>query len=306
MKCSEVIRIAWGLTNAKKGLIWFGVIPAFFTMLVGLGYLSYQFFAFEISPFFGNKSFDFSKIKALIFGFAGNHTTLLVIFLVVAIIVVLGYFLIPPLTEGGLIGLVSAFYKKKEGVRISDGIAIGTHHYLKMFEYGMAVSTFSFFEFATVTSLSIRHLGIPTWLVILLAILFFVSFLLGFLFIYAQNFIVLESRGLIGSFSGSAKLVVSNLGKTFLMWLLMLLISIRVIINVVLIFLIPLFVAFVANFFVSTIALTLGIILAVVAGFVVVSIAAYLGGVLHVFTTAAWTITFLDLDYQRAEKLLEE
>lgn len=306
MKCSEVIKTAWSLTNAKKGLIWFGIIPAFFTMLVGLGYFSYQFLAFEISPFFGDKSFDFTKISGLVFDFAGNHHAIVVLSIFAAIIVGLGFFLIPPLCEGGIIGLISAFYKKKDGVEVRDGIVIGTHHYLKMFEYGMVVSTFSFFEFLTIGSLTVRHLGMPMWLIILLGVLFAVSLLFGFLFIYAQNFIVLESRGIIGSFGGSAKLVVSNFGKTFLMWLLMLLISIRVIINVVLVFLIPLFVAFVANFFVSKVVLTFGIILATMAGLVVVSIAAYLGGVLHVFTTAAWTITFLELDHHRAEKLLEK
>ena len=306
MKCSDVIRIAWKLTNTKKGLIWYGVVPAFFSMLVGLGYLLYQFFAFETSPFFGDKHFDMTKINALLLDFSANYTTLSILAIILTIIVVLGYFLVPPLCEGGIIGLIAAFYKDKEGVEVRDGIVIGTHHYLRMFEYGMAVSAFSFVEFLTVTSLSVRHLGVPTWLIVLLGVLFVVSFLLGFLFIYAQNFIVLENSSLIGALGGSAKLVVSNFGKTLLMWLLMLLISIRVIINVILVFLIPLFLAFVTNFFVSTIALTLGIILAVIAGFTVISIAAYLGGVLHVFTTAAWTITFLDLDHQRAEKLLEQ
>ncbi|MFH0776104.1 MAG: hypothetical protein V1936_00625 [Patescibacteria group bacterium] len=306
MKCSEVISAAWSLTNAKKGLVWFGVVPTFFTMLVGLGYLSYQFLAFEISPFFGNKHFDFGKISTLTLDFAKDHSTISILLVIIAVLVVIFYFLVPPLCEGGLIGLIAAFHKKKEGVEIRDGIVIGFHHYFKMFEFGMFVSSFSFIEFLTIGSLTVRHLGAPTWVFILLGIIFVVSFLMGFLFIYSQNFIVLENRELMGAFGGSAKLVVSNFGQTLLMWFLMLLISIRVLINVVLIFLIPLFVAFVANFFVSKVALTLGIILAILAGLVVICIAAYLGGVLHVFTTASWTLTFLELDHQRAEKLLEK
>ena len=72
MKSSEVIRTAWHLTNSTKGLLWFGVIPAFFSTLVGIGYIAYQFFAFEISPFFGAKNFDFTKIESLALDFAGN------------------------------------------------------------------------------------------------------------------------------------------------------------------------------------------------------------------------------------------
>ncbi|MFA6458204.1 MAG: hypothetical protein WCV72_02325 [Patescibacteria group bacterium] len=306
MKSSEVIKIAWQLTNAKKSLVWFGIVPTFFTTLVGLGYFSYQFMAFETSPFFGNKHFDFTKISGLVLDFAGQHSGLIIFGIILTIIVLLGYFLVPPLTEGGLIGLVAAFHKQKEGVEIHDGIIIGTHHYLRMFEFGMAVSTFSFFEFLTITSMTIRHLGLPFWLLILLGVLFVVSILFGFLFIYAANFIILENRNLTRALGGSAKLVISNFGKTFLMWFLMFLISIRVLINVILVFLIPLLIAFVTNFFVSQVALILGIILAIVAGLIVVGIASYLGGVLHVFTTAAWTITFLELDHQRAEKLLEK
>ncbi|MFH0834437.1 MAG: hypothetical protein V2A63_03545 [Patescibacteria group bacterium] len=305
MKSSEVIRLAWQLTNSKKGLIWYGVVPTFFTMLVGLGYITYQFLAFEVSPFFGNKHFDFGKIGVLTLDFFKDHPGMIAVLVVAAVITAIGYFLIPPVTEGGLIGLTAAFHKGREDVEVRDGVTIGMHHFFTMFEYGALVGAFSFFEFMTVVSLSIRHLGVPTWLVILLAVLFFVSFVLGFLFIYSQNFIILEHRGIIGAISGSAKLVISNFGQTFLMWLLMLLISIRVIINVILVFLIPAFVAFVANFFVSKVVLAFGIILATIAGLIVLCIAAYLGGVLHVFTQAAWTITFLELDCQRAEKLLK-
>ncbi len=306
MKSSEVIRIAWHLTNSTKGLLWFGVIPAFFSTLVGIGYLAYQFFAFETSPFFGGKDFDFSRIESLIFDFVGNHSSFVIFGIVTAVVVGILFFLLPPLCEGGIIGLVSAIWKKKEDVRASDGVAIGAHHFLKMFEFQLAVGVFSFAEFLTITSLMVRKLGFSSWLIFLLAFLFVVSFILSFLFIYAQNFIVLENRDLIPAFMGSAKLVVSNLRKTFLMWLLILLISIRVVVNVILIFLIPTFVAFVANFFVSTIAITIGIILAILVGFVVISLAAYLAGVLHIFTTAAWTLTFLNLDHHRAEKLLEK
>ncbi|MBU1090102.1 hypothetical protein KKF38_04925 [Patescibacteria group bacterium] len=306
MKCSEVIKIAWRMTNNERGLVWYGVIPAFFGTLVGIGYLVYQFLAFQTSPFFGAKEFDFEKIESFVLGFAGNHPTLAILLIVLAAIVGIFYFLLPPLCEGGIIGLTSAIHKKKEGVRASDGIAIGAHHFLRMFEFRAVIGSFGFIYFLTVISLTIRKLGTPSWLVFLLGFIFLVSFMMSFLFIYAQNFIVLENSKLIPAFAGSAKLVVSNFGKTILMWLLMLLISIRVIINVVLIFLIPALVAFVANFFVSAIAFTFGIILAVFVGFAVILLAAYLAGVLHVFTTTAWTLTFLNLDSHRVEKLLEK
>jgi hypothetical protein len=305
MKSSEVIRAAWKLTNTTKGLLWYGVTPAFFSTLIGICYFTYQFFAFKSSPFFGATHFtSFEKISSLLLDFFGNHHNITILFFIICATVGIMYFLLPPLCDGGIIGMSSAIWKKKEDVRASDGIAIGTHHFLKMFELNLMASTFSFFEFLTIFSLAVRKLGMPTWLLVVLTFLFLTSFLLNFLFIYAPNFIVLENRNVIQAFMNSAKLVISNLGKTLLMWLLILLISIRVIINVILVFLIPALVAFVANFFVSTIALTIGIILAILVGCLVILLASYLAGVLHVFITSAWTITFLDLDHYRAEKLV--
>jgi hypothetical protein len=306
MKSSEVIRAAWKLTNTTKGLLWFGIIPAFFSTLVGICYFTYQLLAFKASPFFGAKHFNLETINSLVFEFSGDHPKLTILFFIMCAIVGIMYFILPPLCDGSIIGLCSAIWKKKENVQASDGIAIGAHHFLKMFELRLAVSTFSFLEFLTIFSLAVRKLGMPIWLLLILAFLFFTSFLLSFLFIYTPNFIVLENRNIMPAFMSSAKLVVSNFSKTLLMWLLILLISIRVVINVVLVFLIPALVAFVANFFVSAIALTIGIILAIIVGFLVILLAAYLAGVLHVFTTSVWTITFLDLDHHRAEKLLEK
>lgn len=306
MKSSEVIRIAWQITNSTKGLLWFGVIPAIFSTLVGIGYIAYQFLAFQVSPFFGDKHFDFTRIESLVLGFAGQHHGISIFVIVLSIIVGILYFLLPPFCEGGIIGLVSAIWKEKEDVRPGDGMAIGAQNFLKMFEFRLAVGAFSFLEFLTIVSMTVRKLGFTPWLLTLLSFLFVASFIMSFLFIYTPNFVVLEKRSLISAFGGSAKLVVSNLRKTFLMWLLILLISIRVVINVVLVFLIPLLVAFVTNFFVSTIALTIGIVLAFFVGFLVILLAAYLAGILHVFTVTAWTLTFLNLDHNRAEKLLEK
>ena len=316
MRTSEIIRTAWRIVNHTKGLLWFGVVPAIFTTIFGVGYIFYQFLAFESSPFFGNKHFDFSQISGIVLDFAGAHHFVVVLFVGTIVVGAIAYFILPPFCESAIIGLVAAIFGKKD-VRASDGVTIGAQHFLKMFELQMLVSTFSLFEFLTIGSSTVRKLGTPAWLFILLGFLFFVSLILSFLFIYAQNFLVLKSRestenssdndrGLIWALMSSAKLVIANFHKTLSMWFLMFLISIRVVINVILIFFIPALVVFLANFFVSTIALSIGISLAILVGIIVLGLAAYLAGVLRIFTTAAWTLTFLTIDHNRTEKLLEK
>lgn len=293
------------MTTTEKGLVWYGIVPAFFSTLVGIAYFIYQVFAFRSSPFFGGRIFEVQKITDWVINFAGTHTQLTIFFVGIAALVGIAYLLLPPLFEGGLIGLVAALHRGKE-VKTGDGIGIGVRYFLRMFEHQMVISTFSFAEFFLIFSLGIRNFGLSAWLIFILIFFFIVSLIFGFLFIYTQNFIVLEDHKLISAFGGSAKLAVGNLGKTFLMWLLILLISLRVIINIFLIFLIPVFVAAVMNFFVSTIALWLGVALGIVVSLAALALAAYLAGILHVFTTATWTLAFLSLDYHRAEKLLEK
>ena len=123
MQYSKIIKTAWHFTNHSKGLIWYGIIPSFFSTLVGICYLIYQFFAFRSSPFFGGKAFNFAKISDFIFNFFQDHTKLSIFFLVLAVIVVICHFILPPLCEGGLVGLISAIHRKKE-VTPKDGIVL--------------------------------------------------------------------------------------------------------------------------------------------------------------------------------------
>lgn len=305
MSYRQIIKTAWQFVSHQKGLVWFGVVPSFFSTLVGSCFLVYQFLAFRASPFFGNQSFDFDQIINPLIQIVEKHPSSILLFLVIALLIGLGFFILPPLCEGGIIGLTAATYREQQ-VSPKDGIAIGTHYFLRLFEYRLFTSTFGLVEFFLIFSIGLRNFGLTTWLIIIFSILFFVAFLLSFLLIYTQNFIVLKNCSLIQAFTESAKLVLRNFEKTFLIWLLILLISVRVIINIFLVFLIPAFVAFVANFLIGTFAFGLGIAIAALVGFLVIAFAAYLAGILHVFTTATWTLTFLSIDHNRPQKILEK
>ena len=130
MQYRQIIKTAWGMTNSEKGLIWYGVIPAFFSLLVGLCYSIYQVFAFRSSPFFGNHHMNVNKIESLVLDFVNQNPGITIALVVISLAVIILYFLLPPLCEGGLIGLVSAIHREKK-VEASDGIAIGAHYFLR-------------------------------------------------------------------------------------------------------------------------------------------------------------------------------
>ncbi len=303
MKHREIIKTAWQITRSQKGLLWYGIVPAFFSTVVGTGYIFYQVWAFKTSPFFGGLNFDYSSLVDQIVTFSGEHMTLSIVAVILAIISGLGFLLAPSLCEGGVIGIVSAVARGKE-IKSGDGFNIGLANFFRMFEYRLIASTFSFAEFFTIFSVIVRHLGLSSVFFIVFAVIFAISLITYFLFLYSEIFIVLEKKSVINSMLSSARLAFGNLQHTFLMWMLMLLIAARVIINIVLLFLIPMLVVFVTDFFVSQIALTIGVILGSAVGLLVLLLSAYLAGTLHVFITASWTLTFLSLDHKRVENLI--
>lgn len=305
MSYRKIIKEAWQLVSHEKGLIWFGVIPSFFSTLVGICYLIYQFLAFQVSPFFGNKQYDFEQIIDFLFQLIANYPGFFVFFLILAALIGLGFFFLPPLCEGSIIGLTAAHHQQK-AVSARDGLSIGLNYFLQLFEYRVVASTFGLAEFFLIFSIGARNFGFTHWLITIMCLLFLVAILFSFLFIYTQNFIVLKNKPLIPAFLESAKLVIHNFEQTFLIWLLIFLISLRVIINIFLVFLIPIFIAFVMNFLIGKLALGLGVVLAILAGLIVLSAAAYLAGILHVFTTATWTLTFLSIKHQKPQKILEQ
>ena len=292
------------MTHTGRGLLWYGTVPAFFGTIAGLVYAIYQYIAFRDSPYFGGKHIA-TQLFGWLHDFVMIHESLTLFMIIGAVIVFIGFFLIPPFCEAGLIGLIAAVYRKKD-VQGGDGLTFGFTNFLRMFEYRMVISVFSFVEFFTVFSLAIRNIGPSTTIYILFSVLFFISLLFYFLFIYGESFIVLERSGVVPALTSSAKLVVSNLEHTLLMVLLMFLIFLRVILNVFLLFLIPVLVIFVTGFFVSKAALFIGMIAGGLVGFIVLLLAAYLAGTLNVFTTAAWTITFLNLERNRMDTLLDD
>lgn len=293
------------MTDNERGLLWYGVIPTFFTTIVGLYMFGYQFFALKSSPFFGGDgNMDISGIRDTILEFASVHPWLTTLAVIAIILIILGNFLVPPLCSGGMIGLISAIHNKK-AIAKGDGIKIGFNYFFNMLELELLLGAFSLIEIVLIFSLGARQLGTPIWFIVVMSVIFLTSFTLKFFFIYAPNFIVLENQGLTQSLISSAKMVLTNFKKTLLITLLMFLISIRVVINIFLVFLIPALIAFVINFFISKVTLIVGIVLGSLGGLIVFSLAIYLTGILHIFTTAAWTLTFLSMDHNRVENLLD-
>ena len=142
-----------------------------------------------------------------------------------------------------------------------------------------------------------------------LPILLFIAMaglIINFLFTYTEYFVVLEEKPLIRSIMDSSILVVANLRKTILVFVLMLLIGARIILNVLLVLLIPMLVVFLTTYFASIFLSAFGLFMITLLGLVILVISSYLLGLFQIFATAVWVLTFVELKGDGAGAVLSE
>lgn len=298
MNSRQVIAEAWAFTQENKKLMWwYAFFPALLTTLIGILYLTYQFFAFKNSALFDNTGKSvLSEIIGSAYNFLQGHGGLLVPTAVTIIIVLILYALLPTLCQGALIQLI-ARKKKGEAIRTSEGISLGMLSFLPLLEYHLLIKTFSLVSLFTEAAFVLRILG-PDALGALLPIFILIGvigFFLTLLFTYSEFFIVLDKKSVLTAIGRSVKLVILSWQHTFLIGILMLIIGIRIIINIVAVLLVPALLFFGAGFIATVTFKGIGIAIGVIFAFIGLFVASYFTGILNVFANAVWTFTFMEL-----------
>jgi len=296
MNVRDIVRKAWQVTQVHlKKLIWYGSVPAFFSTVVSSVYLSYQYFAFKSSALFGGEAHS-SLLKEIntVWQLVASHPKATIFVIVLAAIVFVGYTLTPPTFRGTLI---YALMKIKNYEPITGSFEIGLRRFFPMFEFGVIVGSFSIITIFTESSFILRWWGVNVFFIALPVLLFVaaVGLIANFLFTYSEYFIVLEDMKIIKALKESVILVISNLRKTFLIFLLMLLIGVRVILNVVLILFVPMGVVFLGAYFAAIFSHTIGLMIIGLIALSILLVASYLMGLFNVFSTAVWVFTYAEL-----------
>lgn len=302
MDYKKIIAESWEFTQSNKKLIrWLGFFPALFTTTFGVGYMTYQFFAFRSSYIFsdGEDHFLFD-VLGTIWDFVTSHVSLTMPLVIVTVILAIIYLLFPTLAKAAAIQVIS---RKRNGqdASVGTGIRYGIMTYLPLLEYHLLIKTFTVFSILTEMSFVVRNLG-PVIFKLLLPVFilaFIVGVILTLLFTYADFYIVIDQKGVIESMKASAKLVITNWMHTFLITLLMIIIGVRVIIQAFLVFLIPILIIVVSGYIATVTLPVTSIVIGGVAGAVALVVASYITGVVDVFAYAVWTFTFLEFTSQK-------
>jgi hypothetical protein len=298
MDHKKIIAEAWTFTQSnKKMIIGYAFVPAVFTTLTGIVYAVYQYYAFKSSVLFENWDRTFGYYLATTgWDVVKNNLSFLGPVLVAAIIIAILYFLLPPFCEGAIIQLIA---RKKNGlpVRTRDGFRLGPQSFLPLFEYSWVIRSFNIVSAFTMFSTIARNFGasaISTMIPVII-IYVIVGIILTLLLTYTEFFIVIDDYKVFKSIAKSCGLVVTHLGETIMLSILMLIISVRILVQLLFVLLIPIIISGSIYLFTAATMPMAGIIVGSILGLVLLYIACYLSGTIQVFASTVWTFTFLEL-----------
>ncbi len=309
-----IISDAWELTQKNKQLIWgFAFVPALINTLVFVGYATYQGFAIHRSPLFSDSASEASdQLWTLILDkavtFFENHIGLSVAIIVLAAVLGIIYLFIPVFTQGALIQLIAKSRVSGQRPSVMEGIGLGFRRFLQLFEYHLAIKTFSVVSIFTNAIFVLRSFGPEAFALFgwIFLIVFIVGLILTLLFTYTEYYIAIDDRGMFKGMISSIQLVMLNWHHTLFMLILMAIISVRIIFNILVSLLVPFLIIGPILFFTSIALVKIGIVIGGLLGIVALYFASYFLGVFNVFSIAVWTFTYLELTANKSESLRDE
>lgn len=302
MKYTRVIADAWQLTIENKKLVWFTFVPSFIGVVVFIAEILWQYFF--LSEEFGRveQGYVFEKIGQIFSVLTEN--SLLGVGIFFLLFVLLFYFLLPAWIEATLImGVKHRYDHPEKKFSLRQKIIEGFDYFFEIFEIRAATSPFELttIAFFTLTFYRYYHGDVFNFMLPLIIGYGIVALFISVLLTFSPYYAVLEDKKFSPSIRKSISLVFLNIGDTIGLYLLMLLINVRVIVNVVVIFGVPALIFGVATYFTGSGWQNFFVILGTLVGIVMISLSAYLNAILEVFAVAFWTKAFEKLRAKQDE-----
>lgn len=286
----ELIAEAWAITQREKSLRYWGFFSSVFETLLNLKLISYQVY-FLIEHWRGGTA-GFFDIEIMIYNSMPRwfFWTFMILFLVLVVVELF----VPHLALGAITGLAAKSHKKEE---CTGGLVLALYNFFPIFAIHEALFLSNWATVITASSLAMRYVegDIKFWMIGFLILFWIISNVLGFFFSFAVPAVVVEKQGIFGAISQSFKLIVSYLGRIMFLLLLLFVITIRIVINTLIVLIIPAIVVGIALLFTFVLSPAASYTIAFCIGTVLVLIASYFFGYLLVFQHTVWTITFMEL-----------
>ena len=298
MDYKQIIQESWDFAQNHRGIMFiYAFVPAIINATFSIGFISYQILSIRNSPELGFSDESFmQKFFALAQSFINQYPDLLVPIIIFLAIYFLAHTFLPVLSRGAIIQL-SARIRNKQNPKLIAGVAYGLKSFLPMFGFGTFLSIFSLSTIISYFLMVLRNFGLGTtqFFIPIFIILFLVGLVMNFLFAFSESFIVIDNKSIDSAIWSSSRLVIRNWAETFLVLILVGLIAIRVILNMVILFLIPFLASVAISFFTTVNLQNVGYIITTLVVVFALYIIGYIGGTFTLFSNTVWTFAFLDL-----------
>jgi len=299
MNPRDIIAQAWAITLKERQLRRWGFASALLETMLSTKLLIYQTW-FLISYLQGDPIGFFADVEwlgqYLSFGWVATIVTVFLILIFIE-------WIFPHFAKGAIIGLAAKSYKKEE---VKGGLVLAVYNFFPLF----AIHEFFFISSVsmviTLSSIMVRYAPeIAPFGIGMMCILFVFANILRFFFIMSEEGVVIRKLGIGEAMKASFKLVISYLGHVVFLLILGFLISLRILLNVLMIFLVPGVIIGVVFLFGSFLPFGVAILIGAIIGIIIIGLASYLFAYLEIFRQNVWTITYLELSRLKELDVIE-
>jgi hypothetical protein len=287
----EIIAEAWGITVRTRPLRRWAVTAAFFETLLRIKLIGYQgyylYFFFMRGETIGFFDVEMRLFRGLPLGIFMAMTGILLLLLLVE-------FFLPHVCTGAIIGLGAKAFRKEE---VKGGLVLGIYNFWAIFAIQEFLTLSSLSTVVMAVSIVIRYMEGPMrlWVLGMITAILCFSLFLKFFFSFAEEAVVIQKLGIFASLARSFKLIISHLGHVIFLLLLLFVISLRIIINAIVIILIPAILIGLGLLLMLFLPPALTYAITGIVGLLLIVIASYFFGYLIAFRQTVWTITYLEL-----------
>jgi hypothetical protein len=291
----EIIAEAWAITRRERLLRRWGFASAFFETLRDVELLFYQ--AYFMYWYVQGATVGWLSVEMLFL----QHMPLWLFVTVTAILILLIplELFVPTIAAGSIIGLAA---KAKKGEKMEGGLVLGVYNFFPILEvHGLFVLS-GLTTLVTAVSMIFRYGGEGTLrfgMIAIFVILWIVGSLFHFFASFAEEAIVLRKMGVFAAVGNSFKLIVSHLSHIMFVLLLLFVISLRIVINAVMVLLIPAVIVGIALLMALFFSPAFSYFIAGIVGVLMILGASYFFAYLHVFKQTVWTLTYMELSSRK-------
>jgi hypothetical protein len=295
----EIIAEAWNITSTVPSLRRWAYASSLLETLLNVKLLFTQAY-FGYVYLYGHGDAGFFDIEIWIWNSLPRALSISILLSFILLLVV--EFFAPHLCLGAIIGLAA---KRAKGEEPKGGAVLGLYNFFPIFALHEFLILASVPTTITVVSLILRYIDPGLWAFSITGVLllFLVGNVQKFLFAFAEEAAVIQKLGIFEAIGRSFKLIVSHLPRIMFLYLLLIVISLRIVINAVMVVLIPAIMVgfgFLLTFFVSQ---TASIVAALLLGAILIGVASYFLGYILAFKQTVWTLTYMEF---MKEKDLDE